>query len=415
MPANTAIYINNSTDKHIVLQAVFSEWPVWLSKWQQNGLAYHIQFFSQATLQYMLNEERQHGKYPIISAANKSLQSMSSGQQKIALFQYQISLQPQRIILDDWSGSLDTDNQLILQQLITEASVRIEFIQLFYRKQDILPFVENVLVVNNDKNITTLSKTAFLADHVTESLPPFHTLPQMFNKVTSYDSTLVEFKIVNVAYESTPVLQNINWQIKTGEFWQLKGANGSGKTTIASIIIGDNPKGYGQNIFLFGRKKGSGESVWDVKKNIGYFYPAMCLFFTRNETVQHMIISGFVDSIGLYEVPTTYQQQIAQQWINLLGIQYYNKRFNQLSPGQQRIILVVRALVKMPPLLILDEPTAGLDDENIALFTQLINAIAALKKIAIIYITHRKENNIQPHKIFELIPTPLGSVGNIIT
>ncbi|MDX1935919.1 MAG: ATP-binding cassette domain-containing protein, partial [Flavihumibacter sp.] len=149
------------------------------------------------------------------------------------------------------------------------------------------------------------------------------------------------------------------------------------------------------------------------KKNIGYCYPAMTLLFNRSEPVINMILSGLTDSIGLYETPTEAQELTAQAWLKILGPHYHNKRFNQLSAGEQRIVMVVRALIKLPPLLILDEPTAGLDDENTDIFIQLINAIAALKKITIIYISHRHEVQVQPDKIIELIPSAQGSTAII--
>jgi len=127
-----------------------------------------------------------------------------------------------------------------------------------------------------------------------------------------------------------------------------------------------------------------------------------------------MIISGFVDSIGLYTKPGDLQRDIANAWLQVLGPTFRNKRFRSLTFGQQRIVLVVRALVKHPPLLILDEPTVGLDDENTQLFINLISAIASQRKVAIIYVSHRNEPEMNPDKVFELRPTTEGSTGHIV-
>jgi molybdate transport system ATP-binding protein len=180
------------------------------------------------------------------------------------------------------------------------------------------------------------------------------------------------------------------------------------------MIIGDNPKGYGQDMVLFGRKKGSGETIWEIKKQIGYFTPGMMLQFKHKDSVENMIISGLVDSVGLYTIPTDFQRHTADAWLQVIGPSFRNASFQSLSFGQQRMVMVVRAMVKQPPLLILDEPTVGLDDENAQLFISLINAIASQKKVAIIYVSHRNEPELQPDYIFELMPGADGSVGRII-
>lgn len=400
------IYLHNSNNKQHIIQAV-------LNKKFNLLLAANGILFNETAIEKIIDEERRHDIYPVTTANNSSVGSMSSGEQKLAVLNYFIQQQPGFIILDDWSGNLDVKNVSLLQQLISDAAAQIQFIQLFYRRNDVLPFINTVITINEDGGHTQQSLEAFLQNTSVTTHFNFEQLPQLFEWIIDCDP-LIQLNNVTVKYNDRPILHSISWTIRPGEFWQLKGPNGSGKTTLTGMIIGDNPKGFGQDMYLFGRKKGSGESVWDIKKNIGYFYPAMTLFFTRNDTVENMIISGLVDSIGLYQLPTEQQQQTAQQWLQILGPQYQHKRFNDLTPGQQRILLVIRAIVKLPPLLILDEPTAGLDDDNTEIFIQLINALAALKKIAVIYISHRMEPQIQPDKILELIPGNNGSTCNIL-
>lgn len=403
---HTGIYLHNSTSRQHIIQSVFNDAF-------DLGLPAKGLLFNETVIEKIIDGERRHDKYPIVTDTNASVGSMSSGEQKKAVLQYLIAQQPGFIILDDWSGNLDVKNVAALQEVIMAAANSIRFVQVFYRRNDVLPFIDTVLTIREDNGVTSETREIFL-----QSAPPVHhfafeSLPHLFEWVNDCDP-LVQMNNVSVKYNERPVLRNINWTVRPGEFWQLKGPNGSGKTTLVSMIIGDNPKAYGQDMYLFGRKKGSGETVWDIKKNIGYFYPAMTLFFNRNDTVENMIISGLVDSIGLYQLPTEQQQMTAQQWLQLLGPQYQRKRFNELTPGQQRIVLVIRAIVKLPPLLILDEPTAGLDDDNTEIFIQLINALAAMKRMAIIYISHRAEAQIKPGKIFELVSGELGSEAVVV-
>jgi molybdate transport system ATP-binding protein len=227
-------------------------------------------------------------------------------------------------------------------------------------------------------------------------------------------NTLILLKNVSVSYFGKPILKDINWHVKRGEFWQLAGRNGSGKTTLLSMITGDNPKGYGQELYLFGHKKGSGESVWDIKKKLGYFTPAMMDRFRGYHSLEHMLISGLTDSIGLYVRPTEAQLRIGKEWLMLLGLWNLREQyFHDLSAGMQRLVLCARAMVKHPLLLILDEPTAGLDDQSAALFTALVNKFARESNTAIIYVSHRDETGLQPDAVLQLEMTPAGSLGTI--
>jgi molybdate transport system ATP-binding protein len=403
------IYLHNNSNKKQIIDAIFkNQFLPSLFFFQGTGLLY-----ADSTIELIIDEERRHDKYPITTATNNSMSSMSSGEQKKALLQYLINQPADYLIIDDWNGNIDTSSISLMHEMLTEAAQKMQVIQLFYRRQDVLPFIEEIVVMSENSKYTIKSTKEFLDAATTTSYFNLKDIPIAESNRLDCDP-LIQLNNVTVQYNGHPILQAINWIIRPGEFWQLKGPNGSGKTTLISMLIGDNPKAYGQDIYLFGRKKGSGESVWDIKKNIGYFYPAMTLFFTRNDTVENMIICGLTDSIGLYQQPTEGQQLIAKAWLQLLGTAYQGKRFNNLTAGQQRIVLVIRAIVKQPPLLILDEPAAGLDEENTNLFIQLINTLAGWNKIAIIYISHRNEPQIKPDNTYELLAAANGSIGKIV-
>ena len=217
-----------------------------------------------------------------------------------------------------------------------------------------------------------------------------------------------------MSYGNKHILNNVTWEIKAGEFWQLIGPNGSGKSTILSLISGDNPKGYMVDMKLFGIQKGSGETVWDIKKNIGFYTSEMLRGFKRRDSIESMIISGFVDSVGLYNYPTDRQINIARKWLELLNmLEIKDKSFQFLSTGHKRLVLIARAMVKHPPLLILDEPTNGLDDNDVELLAELINKISKESKTAIIYVSHRNEDKIKSDFNYILIPHHQGSKGEI--
>jgi molybdate transport system ATP-binding protein len=286
-------------------------------------------------------------------------------------------------------------------------------IQILFRKRDLLDTIDTIYFVDNQNKISHSESRKIFTEkpQIYKTDKPSFVLPKRYSDNLIETGLLVELNNINVNYEDKKVLHNLNWTIKKGEFWQLIGPNGSGKSTLVSMISGDNPKAYRQDITLFGRKKGSGESIWDIKSKIGYFTPAMIHQFRRSSTVEEMIISGIVDSVGLYIQPTDIQKDIANEWLHVLGIKDKKTLFQKISLGQQRMVMVARAMVKHPALLILDEPTIELDDENTLLFIDLIQAIAREKDTAIIYISHRDEDNLNPNKIFELIKTENGYTG----
>lgn len=412
MYINTGIYLTNNSDKHKIISLIIEN--------KLPGLNVSNDFtkgalFSTITLKKMLDDEIKHDHIVIKTDFNEGLQTMSSGQQRVGLLKYLIAKNPAYLILDDVYGNIDQQTQLIINQTLTKISASIQIIQLFYRKQDILPCIDTVLTVNNTNEVTQSEETvAFLNKNNELKISKKFVLPEQYNSNDIQTDTLIDLRSVSVNYGEKQVLTNINWTIRKGEFWQLTGPNGSGKSTLISLLTGDNPKAYGQDITLFGRKKGSGESIWDIKRQIGYFTPAMIQLFTHVDTIENMVISGLNDSVGLYVQPSDLQKDIAKQWIKMLGISKPEKTFQSLSDGMQRMVMVARAMIKHPPLLILDEPTIELDDENSELFIEMVNAIAAEKKIAIIYVSHRKEDTLCPQRIFELIPTEKGYTGKII-
>lgn len=407
------IYLSNNAGKEKIIEDILSNGFL-KGHISLDGL--HGELFSTITIERIIDEELKHDWFPVTSDENSSLMSMSSGQQRKALLKYIISRNPQYIVLDDVFSSLDKETQQFIIGHLHEISKSTMLIQLFYRKQDILDCIKTVLSVNGENKINSAQPVNEFVNQQAASQGKDHiSMPHLFADLNPAVNPVVQLNGVSASYGNKKVLQDIYWTIQLGEFWQLIGPNGSGKTTLLSMIIGDNPKGYGQDMVLFGRKKGTGETIWDIKKQIGYFTPTMTMLFKHNDSVENMIISGLVDSVGLYTKPTDLQRDIAQAWLKVLGPTFRNKTFNALSFGQQRILMVVRAMVKHPPLLILDEPTVGLDDENARLFTDLVTDIASQQKVAIIYVSHRTEPELNPEKIFELVPSPEGSTGIIKT
>ncbi|MCM4169579.1 ABC transporter ATP-binding protein ModF [Arenibacter antarcticus] len=371
--------------------------------------------FSKITLEEFIDEEEKHDRKIITLDTDQRLSTMSSGEQKKALLQYLLHIKPGFLILDNPFDNLDQESQISLRKSLEEVASHTPIIQLLSRKTDLLPFCDISLFLERSQlkpYNTHQEATKTQGQHLVHFKGQ---IPVPYRSNEQQEPILIQCKNISVSYGDKKILNNINWTIKLGEFWQLKGRNGSGKSTLLSMITGDNHKGYGQELYLFGKRKGSGESVWDIKKNIGYYTPAMTDNFSGLHTSLNMIISGMNDSIGLYLRATENQIALAKEWLLILNLWHLRDvNFAELTRGQQRLIMTARAMVKHPPLLILDEPTAGLDDESATLFIALVNKIAEESKTAIVFVSHRTEPGLKPTYTYELSATPNGSVGHII-
>ena len=373
--------------------------------------------FSNTTLARFIEDEFRHDNFELTKNFGRSIRTLSSGEQKKALLEYLMAKEPDFIILDNPFDALDMASVKQLKARLETISNEMTVIQVFKRKSDLLPFINHAMRVDNGKVVFTDGIKQYLEKYEPEEEVHFAIeIPGPLHEQDVNYNELIKLNDVSVHYQERQILSAINWIIKAGEFWQLKGSNGSGKTTILTMINGDNPKAFGQNIELFGLRKGTGESVWEIKKKIGYFTPSMMELFKRRHTAEQMVISGFHDSIGLYHRPSEIQKHVANEWLKVLGLaDKGNRAFVDLSQVHRRMVLIARAMIKHPPLLILDEPSTGLDDKSAALLSALINKIADESQTAILYVSHRTEPDLKPQFVFELKPGENGSVGEVVS
>lgn len=404
-----AVFIDNTSDKTSFIEEILSSTTPHVFKFL-NGLKGAL--FSKLALIKLIDEESRHGDSGITGSTNQSLQSMSSGEQKRTLLKHLLESKPDYLLLDNPFDNLDKEFQIEFKERLKTIAKDVLIIQIISRKDDLLPFIANYAYLQ-DKDLQIIQQPKPLSSE-NQNIPFKGKIPEPLKHTLFEGDTLIALKNVNVSYGGKPIIKNITWKIGQGEFWELSGKNGSGKTTILSMITGENPKGYGQELYLFGLKKGSGESVWDIKKNIGYFTPSMTDKFTGYHSVEHMIISGILDSVGLYVKPTGGQFRLAKEWLQLINMWHLkDAQFHDLTMGQKRLVMTTRAMVKHPLLLILDEPTVSLDDESAALLILLVNKIAHESSTTIIFVSHREEAGLRPQYRFRLKEGKDGSIGEI--
>jgi molybdate transport system ATP-binding protein len=202
----------------------------------------------------------------------------------------------------------------------------------------------------------------------------------------------VKMEHTTIRYGENIILNDIHWQVRKGERWNVSGPNGAGKSTLLSLITADNPQAYANAIWLFDRRRGTGETIWDIKKKIGFVSPELHLYFDTAATVFDVIASGLFDTIGLFRPLNEEQTALVALWMQLLSLQELrSRRLIQLSTGGQRMVLLARALIKNPPMLILDEPCQGLDDEQTAYFRELVTILCETFGTTLIYVSHYQQ------------------------
>ena len=203
---------------------------------------------------------------------------------------------------------------------------------------------------------------------------------------------IIHFNKVSIRYGERTILKDLDWTVRMGEHWSLSGDNGSGKSTLLSLVCADNPQSYACDISLFGHKRGSGESIWDIKKHIGYVSPEMHRSYKQNIPAIQIVASGLKDTIGLYVRPNDAEKEQCRKWLGVFGIgELAERKFMEMSSGEQRLVLLARAFVKEPDLLILDEPLHGLDDVNRRMVKDIVDRYCQNPAVTLIYVTHYQE------------------------
>jgi len=331
--------------------------------------------------------------FHIRESLSKRIIHLSSGELRKFLIIRTLLLRPEILILDNPFIGLDAASRKILLQML-EQMVSLQGLQVVLLLSDptnIPSMITHVLPVSCLRPSFPRTRIAFLADKQLQSelfpdvIPPL--LPQRKEAIPYKIAFRMEH--VTVSYNGNTILKDICWEAKNGERWALCGANGSGKSLLLSLLYADNPQAYAQSLSLFDRKRGTGESIWDIKRRIGYVSPEMHLYYMENVTVTEVVCSGFFDAVGQFRRCNPAQKETAIAWMRVFGIETLKDRmFPSLSTGEQRLTLLARAFVKDPDLLILDEPLHGLDVANKRRVTHIIESFCEADGKTLIYVTH---------------------------
>ena len=328
---------------------------------------------------------------------DKNIIILSSGELRKFQLTKTLFANPKLLIMDNPFIGLDAETRDQLKELLSVLTTErdIEVMLVLSKTDDIPEFVSKVIEITQDGEQVYETVDDYYAHQrpipaqvlSEEKRQAILNLPYHDN---DYDcQKVVEMKDVSIRYGERTILKDLNWNVMNGDRWALSGQNGSGKSTLLSLVCADNPQSYACDITLFDRPRGSGESIWDIKKHIGYVSPEMHRSYKRDLPAIRIVASGLMDSIGLYAVPNEQDYEKCRWWLDIFGIGHLaERRFLQLSSGEQRLILLARAFVKDPQLLILDEPLHGLDLWNRRLAKDIIETFCQRRNKTMIMVTH---------------------------
>lgn len=328
---------------------------------------------------------------------DKKIILLSSGELRKFQLTKTLLTAPRVLIMDNPFIGLDAPTRDLLFQLLERLTTlsAVQIVLVLSMIDDVPSFITHVIPVNQLNVGEKLTREEYL--HAIAEKPSADSYVALQQRIIdlpydgrNYDSEeVVRLSKVSIRYGDRTILKELDWTVRRGEKWALSGENGAGKSTLLSLVCADNPQSYACDISLFGRKRGTGESIWEIKQHIGYVSPEMHRAYLKNLPTIEIVASGLHDSIGLYKRPQPEQMAVCEWWMDIFGIAALrDKPFLQLSSGEQRLALLARAFVKDPELLILDEPLHGLDTYNRRRVKKIIEAFCRRKNKTMIMVTH---------------------------
>jgi molybdate transport system ATP-binding protein len=324
---------------------------------------------------------------------DRPILQLSNGENKRLQLAQKLQVKPDILILDNPFLGLDVSGRAILENILSVLKEQGVQLIVITGISSLPAVVTHVAGLDKGKLVFYGTKEDFLLNHHMHHHHSAVPDPALIGALQGMRIKPFDYAVrminVHIQYGDKIVLDSLNWEVRRGECWSLSGPNGAGKSTLLSLITGDNPQAYANEIYLFDRRRGTGESIWNIKRNIGYVSPELHLFFDQGSSCWEILASGFFDTIGLFRVLNDEQKLLVKTWLKILGLtDCENKVLRSMSRGQQRVALLGRALIKTPPMLVLDEPCQGLDEDQTAAFIALVNTICLQSGTTMIYVSH---------------------------
>ena len=330
---------------------------------------------------------------------DRPIRFLSTGEIRRILIARAILRSRGMLLLDEPFEGLDREGRDLLAasiDLLLASGVRVMLAT--HRMENLLPAFTHLIGLKGGRVFCQGPRDQMLTKESMERLYDLDTGGPENNTTTGHavsidagsdGSVVIEINNAGVYYRGVSVFENLNWKVRKGENWSITGPNGSGKSTLLQMVTGDHPQAYANEIYLFGRRRGSGESIWDIKQRLGAVSSEFQVNYRKPIRAFDVVLSGYFDSVGLYCKADTRQVETAQTWLERLGLCHLKeKRYDLLSFGERRMILLARAVVKTPEILVLDEPCQGLDPANRKRILALVDLIGRQPHTQVLYVSH---------------------------
>lgn len=352
------------------------------------SLSADLRYFAQKHDLELQNAKDLAKQLDLLKLWDSRLIELSSGEQKKLQLLKAFWLKPQLLVLDQPYNGLDVDSREKINALINRyIDQGVQFILV----QNGFPSPQKVNNYASIENGQLIVKQEIEPYQARVNQQPTRALPEfLMQEPENTPQVMVRINEASIRYGEKLVLDRVSWEVKAHERWLLQGANGSGKSTLLSLLNADHPQAYKHDIVLFDQQRGSGESIWDIKRKIGMVSPELHWYFKVDQPVSYVVASGLFDSIGLYQdLPYSGRLKVQQvmEFFDLMRDK--DRLLSELPLGRQRIALLARTVIKNPLLLILDEPCQGLDQEQTDQFNDFVDRLAPYKK-TIIYVGHQE-------------------------
>lgn len=334
----------------------------------------------------------------------KTLIQLSNGETRRLMIAKALLEQPVLLLMDNPFIGLDVETRPVLEKLLNTIIQKGTAVVMATSMREIPEAVTHIAYLKKGKVLYSGTKSGFLSrqkqyikgeEHCwTPDADILSEIKKNAPRQSHEFERAISLKNTGVKSGGKIILQDINWEVYKGDKWALVGHNGAGKSTLLSLINGDHPQAYANDISIFDQQKGGGETIWDLKRRIGYVSPEMHQYFKADATVIEVVLSGLHDTMYFKLLRAKPQEvALADHWLDLLGLKKERQqRLKDLSSGRQRLVLLLRAMIKNPPLLILDEPCQGLDEEQKNHFKNIVNLLWSSKDKTLLYVSHYKED-----------------------
>ena len=331
---------------------------------------------------------------PLLS---RRVPELSQGELRRLLVARGLIRNPRALLLDEVTDGLDADSRLRLLAMLEKASVLSTLVISTHRPETLPDWMHREICMEHGRIVSDRALPGKPVAHLAVSSNCGMDLTPQLSGVKHGEGARIEIVNATVYLSGTPVLHDINWTIEPGQNWAVLGDNGAGKSTLMRLVAGDEFAAAGGSVRRWLPRQGGEQVKLEcIRKGIRLVSDLQQATYTYDITGEELVFSGIDNSVGVYRAIASDELDEAHYCMRLLGVEHLARRsIRRCSTGEMRRLLLARALIGSPDLLLLDEPCSGLDPAARDHVLELVDALMD-QGVQIVLVSHRRE---------DLIPT----------